>query len=176
MKRYVAIEPTRDENSICLEVGYSTGGHNWWNGDEERRGYYLYCTPLQVETRQYSDGRDYKTFTQVVGKGNKLLLKEVARRSKKAETEAEQIALKKMDWLLSRVMAKYGLVFADVKKIFRTTDTELKRYNGSEVQVLRQLTDYEADEEVGKMYKIRFADGYERDAFEDELEEVKENA
>ena len=57
--------------------------------------------------------------------------------------------------------------------IFNTTDTELVKYNGTEVEVIRPLTDAECDiKDVGNMYKIRFRDGYERDAFEDELSEI----
>ncbi len=113
MKRYVDIVPTKDENAICLETGYSEGGHNWYNGDSERRGYYLYCTPIQIESRKTTDGRDYNTFTQVLGKGNKVLLKEVKRRSKKAEAEAELIASEKADWLLNEVLRRYGLKLAE---------------------------------------------------------------
>lgn len=57
-----------------------------------------------------------------------------------------------------------------MKKIFNTTDSELKKYNGTEVEVIRPLMEKECDiEDVGNMYKVRFYDGYERDAFEDEL-------
>lgn len=53
---------------------------------------------------------------------------------------------------------------------FYTTDSSLKRYNGTKVSVLRQLTTDECDtSDVGNMYKVRFEDGCERDAFEDEL-------
>lgn len=56
------------------------------------------------------------------------------------------------------------------KYIFNTTDSELRKYNGTEVEVIRPLTKDEADIfDVGNMYKVRFSDGYERDAFEDEL-------
>lgn len=56
------------------------------------------------------------------------------------------------------------------KYIFNTTDTELIRYNGTEVKIIRPLTEEEADIfDVGNMYKVRFIDGYERDAFENEL-------
>ena len=41
MKKYIPIVPTESENNLCLEVLYSKGGHNWFNGDNERRGYYL---------------------------------------------------------------------------------------------------------------------------------------
>ncbi len=56
------------------------------------------------------------------------------------------------------------------KYIFNTTDTELTKYNGKEVEIIRPLTEDEADiVDVGNMYKVRFSDGYERDVFEDEL-------
>lgn len=56
------------------------------------------------------------------------------------------------------------------KYIFNTTDTELTKYNGTEVEVIRPLIDKECDiADVGNMYKIKFEDGYVRDAFEDEL-------
>ena len=54
--------------------------------------------------------------------------------------------------------------------LFNTIDTELLKYDGQMVTVIRPLTEDEADIfDVGNMYKVRFADGYERDAFEDEL-------
>ena len=59
-----------------------------------------------------------------------------------------------------------------MRKIFNTTDSELKKYNGTEIEIIRPLTEKECDiEDVGNMYKVRFYDGYERDAFEDELSE-----
>lgn len=56
------------------------------------------------------------------------------------------------------------------KYLFTTTDTELMKYNGTEVEIIRPLTKEEADiDDVGNMYKGKFEDGYERDIFEDEL-------
>lgn len=57
-----------------------------------------------------------------------------------------------------------------MKKIFNTSDSELKKYNGTKVEVIRSLTEKECDiTDVGNMYKVRFWDGYEYDVFEDEL-------
>lgn len=54
--------------------------------------------------------------------------------------------------------------------IFRTTDSELMKYSGTEVEIIRLLTKDECDiEDVGTMFKVRFYDGYIRDAFFDEL-------
>lgn len=56
------------------------------------------------------------------------------------------------------------------KYIFNTTDTEFTKYNGTEVEVIRPLTDKECDiADIGNMYKIKFDDGYVGNAFEDEL-------
>ena len=54
--------------------------------------------------------------------------------------------------------------------IFTTTDTDLLQYNGTEVEIIRSLTEDEADiADVGNMYKCRCEDGCEIDIFEDEL-------
>lgn len=62
-----------------------------------------------------------------------------------------------------------------MKKLFNThgNDSTLNDRSGMTVEVIRPLTEQEADLfETGQMYHIRFADGFETDAFEDELEEV----
>lgn len=50
-----------------------------------------------------------------------------------------------------------------------SNDAELWHRTDQPVTVLRQLGPDEADEEVGPMYHVRFADGFEGDVFEDEL-------
>lgn len=62
-----------------------------------------------------------------------------------------------------------------MKKVFDTHggDTKLNDRTGQVVDVLRPLTEAEADiADVGKMYKVRFPDGFETDAFEDELSDL----
>lgn len=56
-----------------------------------------------------------------------------------------------------------------MRKIFNTTQSDLKKYNGTEVEVGTELTDDERDPEVGRMFHITFFDGKKTDAFEDEL-------
>ena len=59
---------------------------------------------------------------------------------------------------------------AKAKMLFFTADGELAKYSGTDVEIIRPLTEKECDvEDVGIMYKARFYDGCERDAFEDEL-------
>lgn len=48
-----------------------------------------------------------------------------------------------------------------------SSDAELWHHTHQKVDVLKELVD--VDEEVGKMYRIRFSDGFGTDAFEDEL-------
>ena len=56
-------------------------------------------------------------------------------------------------------------------------DTLRNHLTGQEVEVIRPLTEEEADiEEVGMMYKCKFADGLVREVFEDELDPIKEAA
>jgi integrase/recombinase XerC len=72
----------------------------------------LYSTGLrrsELISLDVSDIDFGRKVAKVLGKGNKLLLKEVARRSKKAEIEAEKIAEEKADWLLEQVCKIYGL-------------------------------------------------------------------
>lgn len=59
-----------------------------------------------------------------------------------------------------------------IKFIFDTHggDSKLNDRSGQQVEVIRELTEEEADIfDVGKMFKIRFEDGFETDAFADEL-------
>lgn len=48
-------------------------------------------------------------------------------------------------------------------------DSELNERTGSNCEIIRKLTEEEADPEVGPMFHIKFEDGFETDAFEDEL-------
>lgn len=60
------------------------------------------------------------------------------------------------------------------KKVFdpHNGDSALNSRCGHVVDVLRELTDKEADTaDVGKMFHVRFTDGFETDVFEDELED-----
>lgn len=59
------------------------------------------------------------------------------------------------------------------KKVYdsHNGDSGLNVRTGQVVEVLRELTDREADiADVGRMFHVRFADGFETDVFEDELE------
>lgn len=64
---------------VECSVGYSLGGHNYWCGGVDPRGYYAYVTPVTV-----GDG----CVSSTLGSGGKWLLVQCARRSPKRESEA----------------------------------------------------------------------------------------
>lgn len=81
----------QDINTIRVEVDYNKGGYSYVTGREIKRGYYLTVSPLEVqrdEQRGYLTER-YSPFTQ---KSARVLLKEVKRKSDKAEREAVEMA------------------------------------------------------------------------------------
>lgn len=103
-KEYIKLKANSDkETHLCVSMDYNLGGMNYFNYQEVPRGYYLYATPCKLEDR---DG--YRTVTQVLGKGLKILLKQVARRSKKAEDTAIQIAQERKAELIAAVCREYG--------------------------------------------------------------------
>lgn len=103
-KEYIKLKENKDkETHLCVEMGYTLGGMNYYSGKTNPRGYYLYVTPCQLGNRG-----TYQTVCQVLGKGLKILLKEVARKSKKAEDVATQIALERKSELIAAVCQEYG--------------------------------------------------------------------
>lgn len=56
----------------------------------------------------------------------------------------------------------------EIKK-FYTIFEDHKNYNGLDFKILRLLNNNEKDEEVGDMYKIKFEDGLEIDAYPEEI-------
>ena len=63
--------------------------------------------------------------------------------------------------------------------IFKTTQTDLRKYNGMKIYGLVPLPEDEYDkEDVGEMFRIRLEDGTLLNAFSDEIEfeTGKENA
>ena len=114
-RKYRKLVPSKDgENTLRIEIGYQLGGMNWYNGDEESRGYYLYCTPCERKHSYLGDGTGYTFYTETLGKGGKLLLKAVGRQSQKAKQEAIEIARKKEDVLVGMILSRYGLKLAEV--------------------------------------------------------------
>jgi hypothetical protein len=80
MKLYIE----KDGYHLKVQVDYEKGGMNYFSGQENRRGYYLYVYPVQIET--VDDRVTIESFTMF--KGGKKLLMEVGRKSQKAYEKA----------------------------------------------------------------------------------------
>lgn len=102
MKKIIHLDnPTNDANALVIEVYYSKGGINYFTYNIERRGYYLSVCPVLSASGFLS----YTSFS-----GTKVLLKEVSRKSAKAEAEAEEIAKSKIVDLVTSVCNRNGIV------------------------------------------------------------------
>jgi hypothetical protein len=64
--------------SVEVSIAYELGGYNYFSGGTNKRGYYMYVHPIQI-----NDRGDYKSFTIPMFEGTKILLKEVTRFSQK---------------------------------------------------------------------------------------------
>lgn len=103
MKKYIAVKDNLKKiTHLRVETKYDLGGTNCFTNEVIERGYYLYVTPVE----RHTNAQGYATEKFTAFSGYKLLLKGVARQSKKAETEAEQLAEEKMRTLIQKVCAK----------------------------------------------------------------------
>lgn len=88
MKKYIELQQTtRNTTHLLIELKYNLGGYNYFTYKQEPRGYYLSVSPVKLEQRDGYTLESYTAFT-----GTKYLVKEVTRKSEKAEREAEQKA------------------------------------------------------------------------------------
>lgn len=112
-KEYLKLKPNSDgETHLCVSMDYTLGGMNYFNYRVDKRGYYLYCTPCKLMDGG-SNGVSYRTIQTCLGKGLKQILKEVTRKSKKAEQEATEIALASKAKLIATVCEQYGYELED---------------------------------------------------------------
>lgn len=103
MKKYIEVkENPAKVTHLKIELYYDLGGMNYFTGRAENRGYYLSVTPVERHTN--SQGYATESFTAFTG--TKILLNGVARKSKKAENKAEQLAQEKERTLIQYVCAK----------------------------------------------------------------------
>lgn len=107
MKKYIEVkENPAKVTHLKIELYYSLGGMNYYTYRAENRGYYLSVMPV---TRGISAGgfvsESYAVFT-----GIKQCVKEVKRKSAKAEIEAEKLATDAMKKLIDYVCKENKLV------------------------------------------------------------------
>ena len=103
--KFKVYAPTTTEGAtdIKYSVFYSLGGYNYFNGQQQRRGYYLSVQPV---TRAEGNGYTSEQFS--VFSGTKFFISpaELKRDSKKAATEARQnITAALIDELTGHVLA-----------------------------------------------------------------------
>lgn len=88
MKIYELIENSNSNNlNLKTEVYYHKGGMNYFTGNNEPRGYYISCTPVNIERNGLIKIESFTAFT-----GRKKLLIEVQRKSDKMYNKAVEYA------------------------------------------------------------------------------------
>ena len=107
MKRLEVYYKVKDvDQEVKVSVGYELGGWGMLSGEYSRRGYYVYVQPV---TRR----NGMESFT--LFDGFKMLLKEVKRQSKKAESEAIAKAQTMMRDLAEKMAMEKGWTLADAE-------------------------------------------------------------
>ena len=87
-------------NYLDVELEYNIGGYNYFSGKETPRGYYLSVQPIE---------RGEQLSSVIAFTGTNFLIKEVKRKSNKAEAEAEQIAKEKENEYINYVLNKNNI-------------------------------------------------------------------
>lgn len=105
MKKYIEVkENSKDITHLKIEVYYDLGGYSYFTYTEKKRGYYVSVTPVKRWTVEGVVMESFTAFT-----GFKMLVKEVSRKSKKAESEALQSAEKITDKMIACVCKEENL-------------------------------------------------------------------
>ena len=103
--KYIPISG-HEVNYLRVDVYYSLGGDNYYTGTPDARWYYLAVSPVFRE-----DKGEYATESAVLGRGYKMFLKAVKRRSSKAMEDALLLAQEQEEHLVYRVATEHGYEF-----------------------------------------------------------------
>lgn len=108
-KLLIAKLPTTKPNLFVeLEVYYSLGGMNFWNGTNEKRGYWVSVSPITIEERA---GMVCRSFTIGGGmSGLKGFLEEATRYNARKLESLRAAAIPHLGKLLAKVIEKTQLV------------------------------------------------------------------
>lgn len=102
---YIPVKNCTEITHLKVELYYSMGGWNYFVGKQESRGYYLSVMPVK---RWKSDtGCTCEQFVSF--RGVRTLIKEVARKSKKAEHEAITLAENKEQELVAHITSSQNI-------------------------------------------------------------------
>lgn len=92
---------------IQIDFHYSLGGYSYATYKPYPRGYYVNVTPVTIRDEGTWRSVSFTAFT-----GYSYIIKEVSRKSNKAEAEARAIADSRMDQFLQEVCERNGLELA----------------------------------------------------------------
>jgi len=95
---YTTTEAQGNKITVKASVSFQKGGRNWYNGANEKKGYYLHLIP--VERSEVSNG--FISESMILGEGFKYLLLEVNRQSEKRFKTALLIADEHKDRLIAK--------------------------------------------------------------------------
>lgn len=105
MKEYIKVSGRNDINNLRIDFDYDLGGMNYFTGRVERRGYYISIMPVYRTVREGGwTSESYTAFT-----GIKTCLKEVTRKSNKAEAEAATIFEAEKQKYIDYMLERYNL-------------------------------------------------------------------
>ena len=108
MEKYIKVKENAEKiTHLKIELYYDKG-ENYYRGGKEKRGYYLSVVPIERKDFNGYVSERYSAFT-----GVKLLIKEVTRKSSKAEAEAEKLAETATEKLIDYVCRQNGLENAE---------------------------------------------------------------
>lgn len=110
MKMYIPVEGKESVNFVKVHTFYDLGGVNMFTGKPQKRGFYVSCTPVFRDLR----GNGIAMESVTLGSGYKQLCKEVTRRTKKAEAEAEKVAEILYGAIVDRICREEGLTIKEV--------------------------------------------------------------
>ena len=101
MKKYEKIEGTENKY-FKFEVDYEKGGMNYWNGGNDKRGYYL---SVRIVERK-DEGRGFISESFMMFGGTKKLLMEVNRQSEKKYNECVELSKNSFNELKTYLLEK----------------------------------------------------------------------
>lgn len=106
MKKYIKVKKNSLKvTHLKIEMYYSLGGFNAFTYRTENRGYYLSVIPVEMHT----SNSGYTTEVITAFSGIKQCIKQVTRKSKKGECEAEKLATDVINELIDYVCNKNAL-------------------------------------------------------------------
>lgn len=103
MKKYFPITNSKDVTHLKIHVSYELGGYSYATSRSSKRGYYAYITPLKIENHGTYNTESYAMFS-----GFKTLVKEVTRKSKKAENEAISLVFDDIEHIKSMIKNQFS--------------------------------------------------------------------